>query len=201
VHLLHLEKGFFFTIKALITKPGVYVKGYLTENRSRLIKPVIFIVVTSLIYSVCSHLFHIKDEYITYINAKKNVTSEIFAWVQEHYGYGNIILGVFIALWIKLFFRKHPYNIFEILVLLCFIMGIGMLIFTISVVIQGITHYNSFQYASLLSFLYTTWAIAQFFETRKFITYFKAFSAYLLGMLTFVLAVVLTGLITELIIR
>jgi len=53
-HLLHFERGILFTIKELITNPGQNVRNYLAENRSRLFKPVFFIIVTSLIYTLCN---------------------------------------------------------------------------------------------------------------------------------------------------
>lgn len=119
-HVLHFERGILYTIKELILNPGQNVRNYLTENRSRLVKPIIFIIVTSLIYSLCSSLFHFEDGYVNYSDNKASAVSVIFNWVQGHYGYGNIIMGIFIAVWIKLFFRKYKFNIFEILILLCF---------------------------------------------------------------------------------
>jgi hypothetical protein len=199
-HVLHFERGILYTIKELITNPGQNVRSYLTENRNRLVKPVIFIIVTSLVYSICVNFFHFEDGYVNYLDNNKSTTSSIFKWVQGHYGYANIILGVFIAVWIKLFFRKHKSNIFEILILLCFVMGMGMLIYSISGIIQGLTHINLMQFAGMVGFVYTTWAIGQFYE-NKIINYVKAFFAYILGMLTFTLTVIIIGTLTDLIIR
>ena len=90
VHIFHFERGILYTIKGLITKPGQNIRNYLTENRSRLVKPVIFIIVTSFIYSFCAILFHFEDSYINYSDNKKSAASVIFKWVQGHYGYANI---------------------------------------------------------------------------------------------------------------
>jgi hypothetical protein len=95
-----------YTIRELIANPGQNIKNYLTENRSRLVKPIIFIIVTSLIYSFCNHFFHFEDGYVNYLDNKNTATTEIFKWVQGHYGYANLIMGVFIALWTKLFLRN-----------------------------------------------------------------------------------------------
>ncbi len=198
-HVLHFERGILYTIRELITNPGINVRNYLTENRNRLVRPIIFIIVTSLIYSVCSSVFHFEDGYVNYLDDKKSTTSAIFAWIQGHYGYANIIMGVFIAFWIQLFFRKYSFNIFEILILLCFVMGMGMLIFSIFGIIQGLTNIKLMQFAGIVGFIYTTWAIGQFFENRKLLNYIKAFFAYLLGMLTFSLTAILIGTIADLI--
>ncbi|WP_028668854.1 DUF3667 domain-containing protein [Runella zeae] len=51
-HVLHFERGILFTIRELIINPGQNIQNYLSENRSRLVKPIIFIIITSLIYSI-----------------------------------------------------------------------------------------------------------------------------------------------------
>lgn len=200
-HVLHLERGILYTIKELFIRPGKNVRDYLTENRSRLVKPIIFIIVASLIYSLCNSFFHFEDGYMNYSDSKLTTTTKIFIWIQGHYGYANIIMGIFIALWIKLFFRKGTYNFFEILILLCFVMGIGMLIFSLFGIAQGLLHINLMQIAGIAGFIYTTWAIGQFYGKAKVLNYVKSFFAYLLGMITFVLAAILIGNAIDLIFK
>jgi hypothetical protein len=74
-----------------------------------------------LIYTVLTHLFHVEDGYVKYQESKDaalSTISNIVKWVQGHYGYANIMMGIFIALWLKLFFRKYDYNFYEILIML-----------------------------------------------------------------------------------
>ena len=200
-HIFHFERGILYTIKELVTNPGQNIRNYLSENRSRLVKPIIFIIVTSLIYTLCNQFFHFEDGYVKYLDNKKSTTTEIFKWIQGHYGYSNIIMGVFIALWTKLFFKKHKFNFFEILILLCFVMGMGMLIYSVFGIIQSLTHISMMQIASVVGFVYTTWAVGHFFGKDKISNYVKAFFAYILGMLTFTAAAILLGTLIDLIIK
>jgi len=200
-HVLHFERGIFYTIKELITNPGQNIRNYLTENRSRLVKPIIFIIVSSLIYSISNHFFHFQDGYINYLDSQKTSTSTISKWVQMNLGYSNIMMGIFIALWTKLFFRKRDYNIFEILILLCFVMGIGMLIYAIFGLVYGLTHLNIMQFAGIAAFMYATWAIGQFYDKGKASSYVKAFLAYIFGMMTFSLVILLVGTLIDLVIK
>lgn len=201
VHVLHFEKGILYTVRELLIRPGDNVKHFITDNRSRLVKPIIFIIITSLIYTIINHSFHIEDGYVKYNETTPSTTSLIFQWIQDHYGYANIIMGIFIALWIKVFFRKYYFNFFEILILLCFVMGMGMLIYSVFAIMQGLTHFNLMQIAGVVGFIYLTWAIGQFFDKNKAISYVKAFFAYILGMLTFSLTAILLGTIIDLIIQ
>lgn len=196
-HILHFERGILYTIRELVTNPGQNIRNYLSENRSRLVKPIIFIIITSLIYSLITNFFHIEDEYVKFEGGELQTPVKIFKWIQGHYGYANIIMGIFITLWIKLFFRKYHYNIFEILILLCFIMGVAMLIFSIFSLLQGLTKINLMNIGGIVGIGYCSWAIGHFFGKDKILNYFKAFFAYILGMATFAFTAIFLGILID----
>ena len=162
--VLNFERGILFTVWELLIRPGENIRDFLSENRRRLVKPIIFIIATSLIFSFINQYFNIEEGYVNYDETKQSTIGIIFKWVENNYGYANIIMGIFIALWTKLFFRKYAYNFFECLILLCFVMGIGMLIYSVFALFQGLTHINIMQIGGLIGFIYSAWAIGQFFE-------------------------------------
>jgi hypothetical protein len=192
-HVLHFEKGILLTIKELLIRPGQNVREFITADRSKLVKPILFIIITSLIFTLINHFFHIEEGYINFNGPKNSATISISNWIQSHYGYANIIMGVFIAAWLKLFFRKYDYNFFEILILLCFIMGVGMLIFSVFALFEGLTKLNVMKISGAISILYSTWAIGQFFDKKKATNYLKALVSYVLGMITFSISALLLG--------
>ncbi|MCU0467871.1 MAG: DUF3667 domain-containing protein [Arcicella sp.] len=199
-HVLHFERGFLYTIRELITNPGQNIRKYLLENRSRLVKPVIFIIISSLIYTALNHLFHIEDGFVIYneTNAENpSAIGNIVKWVKEHYGYANIMMGIFIALWLKLFFRKSDFNFYEILIMLCFVQGMTFLIFSFFVIMHGITHFNIMKIAGPIGIVYCVWAIGQFYDKKKPASYIKGLFAYILGMVTFWIFPTLIGTIID----
>jgi hypothetical protein len=200
-HVLHFEKGILLTIKELLVRPGQSVRDFLSVNRSRLVKPIIFIIITSLIYTLINHFFHIEEGYISFTGTKESAIPGIFDWIQNHYGYSNIIMGVFIAFWLKLFFRKYNYNFFEILILLCFAMGMVMLIFSIFALLTGLTKLSLMEYGGFVGIVYCTWAIGQFFDKDKKSNYLKAFFAYMLGMISFSMLAILIGMLIDFFIK
>ncbi len=153
-----------------------------------------------MIYTILNHLFHIEDSYVKYHENGEtpNMVGSMVIWIKEHYGYSNIMMGVFIALWLKLFFRKYDFNFYEILIMLCFVMGMGMIIFSIFVVIQGVTHLNFMSIASVIGVVYCVWAIGQFYDKKKPLSYIKSLFAYILGMNTFWILPVIIGTIIDL---
>ncbi|VAW10324.1 hypothetical protein MNBD_BACTEROID03-1590 [hydrothermal vent metagenome] len=196
--VLNFEKGILFTIKELVTNPGQSIHKFIIEDRNRLVKPIIFLIVTSLIYTIVNQIFHIEDGYIAVESDKKTTTLLIFNWIQNNYGYANIIMSLFIAIWIKIFFRKNEYNFFEILILLCFVMGVGMLIFSIFGIIEGLTRLKIMQISGVIGIVYCSWAIGQFFGKKKKTNYLKAFFFYLLGMISFTFLAIFIGTIIDL---
>ncbi|WP_246228592.1 DUF3667 domain-containing protein [Paraflavitalea devenefica] len=197
-HVLHFEKGILYTIKALLLQPGQNIRTFLTENRSRLVKPILFIVVTSLLYTSITHFFHIERQYAASGRLAHSATMAIMSWIESNYGYANIIMGVFIGLWLKLLCRKSGYNFFEILIMLCFVMGIGMLLFAVFALIEGVTRVDLLKVAGTVTFIYCLWAIGQFFDGKKGASYLFAFIAYLLGMVSFTMTAILTGFLIDL---
>ncbi|RDC55440.1 DUF3667 domain-containing protein [Pedobacter chinensis] len=199
-HVLHFDKGILYTIRELLIRPGSNIRRFILEDRSRLVKPVIFIIVTSLIYTIVSHFFHI-DSIVTYDLPHQSTSGKIYKWTEDHLGYSNMIMGAFIALWIKLFFRKNKYNYFEIIILLCFVMGMGMLIFTLFAILEGVTHFDFKKISAIVSIGYCVWGIGQFFDSKKFMSYVKAFFSYIIGMTTYSVLALAIGSLIDLIFR
>ena len=154
----------------------------------------IFIIITSLIYTLTSHFFHIEEELINFKVSEKSAIGSILKWMQGNYGYTSILTGIFIAIWLKVFFKKYEYNFYEILIMLCFVQGISMLIFAVFALLEGISHFKLLSFAGLLVVVYMTWAIGSFFEARRFENYAKAFIAFFLGTITFYAIIFVIGI-------
>ena len=197
--VLNFDRGILYTIRELLLRPGKNIQTFVLEDRNRLVKPIIFIIITSLIYTLAQQFLHFEDGYVNAGGFEESATTNIFGWIQKNYGYANIIMAIFIAGWIKVFFRKYEYNFFEILILLCFLMGIGMLIYTVFGLIESITKIQILQIGGMVALVYTSWAIGRFFDKNKKANYLKGFLSYLLGMITFFLAAIILGMGIDLI--
>jgi hypothetical protein len=193
------NKGMIYTIKKVFVSPGESVRRFIVEDRHRFVKPITFLFITSLIYTFVNYLFNIGSEDYHQQSAivEGSTAHLIFDWMLIKYpGYSSIITGLFMAFWVKIFFRKAGYNFFEIFILLCFLTGVTTLYMSIVAIVQGITHWNLLQIAGYTGIVYLVWAIGQFFDKKKVKSYVKAFLSYILG--TLVLGI-LIGIIGELI--
>ena len=200
--VLNFQKGFFFTIKELLIRPGQNIKTFISEDRNRLVKPIMFILLCSLTYAIFVQIFEFKDEYIDFhieFDDSDSVMSFIFQWISQNYGYSNILMSVFVAIWIKIFYRKYDYNFYEILILLLFVSGMQMLMFSFLGAMESLIKIPILSFGPYIVLIYAIWVIAQFFDKRKMLNYLKAPISYFLGLITFFLVAIGIGLLIDLI--
>lgn len=114
--VLNFDKGIFYTIKELFIRPGKTVREFLIYDRKRLVKPIIFVIFSSLFFIISQQIFGFQTG-----TAPDNIDSvgvkKAFEWVGKNFGIVNIILGFFIGFWIRLFYLKSKFNIYEIFIL------------------------------------------------------------------------------------
>jgi hypothetical protein len=153
------------------------------------VKPVLFLVLCAIIFTVIIHLFHItlnlyglrEDSFKDNENSKA-----IIAWSNSNLGYSQLILGVFISLWIKLIFRKQKYNFYEIVVLLSYVLGQALLILLLFLLVGKIFHFGIIAaIGAIFYMIYIVWGIGQFFGEKKIFNYLGSALAYILGVLTY----------------
>jgi len=192
-NVLNFNKGILFTIRELILRPGKTVRIFLQEDRNRLVKPIVFIIICSLVYSIIQQIFSFEDGYVGYSFEKESAIASIFNWVSKNYGYSNILMGILIAIWIKIFFRKYSFNFYEILILLCFVMGIGMLIFALFGIIDSLIGIEIMDKGYSIGIIFILWSIVDFFDKKKLINYPKVLISYFLGILTFMFVIYIIG--------
>lgn len=197
--VLNFDRGLFYTVKELLIRPGKTVRQFIFEDRNRLVKPILFLIICSLIYTLTHKFFKFNDGYINFNfdDIDNQVIAKIFLWVSKNYGYANILMAVFIALWINVFFKKFDYNYYEIYILLCFIMGVSMLIFTLFGIVESVINYPVLQYGANIGILYVFWGIGRFFDSKRKRNYLKGILSYFLGMFTFILVLVLMGVLID----
>lgn len=198
-HLLHFEKGFHFTAWNLIIKPGKTIRTYLFENRNKFVKPVVYLFFASLIFTLFTSFFHIKYTYLNvgYIEPLKDKVNlkTIDNWLIGHIAYTNIIVGFCIAPWLLLIFRRRKHNIFEMIVLMSYVLATGLLMTLPILALIKMT--SAFTNLTILFIIYQIWAIGQFFGEKKIVNYLKAVLAFFLGLITHVAIFFVIGYVNK----
>ena len=193
------NKGMIYTVKKVLISPGKSVRSFIAEDRFRFVKPITFLFITSLIYTFVHYIFDFGQEVYNLGFEEGTTVYKIYDWLIIRYpGYGNLMVGFFVAFFVKLFFRKVGYNLLEVFILFCFMSGISSLFMSIVTIIQGITQWNILQFAAYVTVIYYVWAIGQFFSLPQFSigkkigNYAKAFLSFMFGstVVTFIIVVI-----------
>ncbi|MDO5655896.1 MAG: DUF3667 domain-containing protein [Flavobacteriaceae bacterium] len=194
--VFNFEKGIFYTFKELLVRPGKTVREFLLYDRKRIVKPIVFVIFSSLLYIVIHNILGFRTG-ATPDNIDNKGVQKIFEWVSENFGIVNIILGFFVGFWTKLFFRKSKFNIYEIFVLVFFVIGFGNLIFTFFGIFESVTGWDVNNFAFFTSLLYSTWAIGNFFNKKGIWNYVKGFLAFIFGVSTGTFMIILVGVLID----
>jgi hypothetical protein len=195
LHLFHVEKGFLYTVKMLLTKPGESIQGFLNTSRNKLMKPVPFLVFTSLIYTIIVSFFPVVVANKIGGGSADSYIDRIFSWFQAHYAYANIATGFFIAFCSGLFYRKYSYNYFEIMTMLCYVLGINMLAMTILAVFYGTLNVIVYRILFIVFvYGYAVWAIGQFFNKGTIKSYLAAAATFIMGYLLYFTTISIIGI-------
>ena len=195
-HLFHLEKGFLYNFKQLILRPATTIRVFIKEDRSKHMKPIGFLIFCAILYTfIYKYYKPISTEPIEKSYFEGSTVETIQHWIDHNFGYTYILKSFFVAGCAYFFFKKYCYNYFEIMTLLCFVSGEGMLIIGMMLPFHKYLSQNVNTILLLsTTILYPTIVIAQFFDRKKPINYVKSLLAYFIGNIAFFALVVAVGL-------
>lgn len=198
--VLSFKKGILYTIKVLLLTPGPSIKEFILTDRKRLVKPVIFLVFSSFIYTILHTVLGFEDGYINYRgDSAESASAAITGWLNSNYGYANILIALFVTIWVKIFFQKHSYNFFELLILLLFVFGMSMMIYSVFGILETVTSLKVMFIGGIIGIMYSSWAIGQFFDGKKVVNYILGVLSYVLGFLSFIACSIGVGLLIDMI--
>lgn len=148
-------------------------------------------------YTIVQQQLHFEDNYYEKVFEEVDAESASVAisnWVRNNYGYANILMGLFIVPWLKVFLRRYNYNFFELMVLWLFVSGISMLFYLVFGVAEALTGWALFFPGGIVAMIYSCWAMGQFYDKSSFGSYIKVLLAYVLGFIFFSLFTTILGL-------
>jgi len=196
VSVLIFEKGILYTLKELFLRPGDTIREFLLYDRNKLVKPIAFLIFCTLALIIIHEIFS-----LTTITEPQNMSDDgisiAFQWLVENFGLVNVFLGILIGLWTRLFFIRSSFNLYEVLVLVFYTTGIGNLVYTFFKIVESITGYESSYLPLLIVMFYSAWAIGNFFNKNKFLSYIKGFLSYFLGLMTGSIITIMIGLLLD----
>jgi len=197
--IFQLNRGFFYTVKELLFRPGHTIREFLLGKRVQHYKPIGFLLLTTTIYVVTYYFLEKETFFYDMIGgmmegaeAKDNpIDSSYLDFLHKYQIYLPLVILPLFSFSTYLAFSKSKYNYFEHLVINIYITGQQMLIY----LLLGFLFYvNNFLIMTplLIGFTYNVWTFNQVFNEKKLLT---KVGLILLSYLIFIVLVTLIGVI------
>ena len=202
--LFQVNRGFFYTLKELFTRPGHSIREYIEGKRIQHFKPISFVLLIGLIYAILVHYFEWKTalhgvldgmgNYEEGKDVESNSFSHVLRWMIANYQYSALLVLPIWALGSYLAYLRKPYNYFEHFILVSFLTGMGILMSTgFRLLASGVPQFeDAITNASVLAYAYYIWAYTQFFHrTNPFLIILQT----LLSFIVFVILIMGIGIL------
>lgn len=176
--IFQVNKGFFFTLKELFTRPGHSIREFITGKRKNHFKPIAFVLTLSTVYFFVSKISDsptIIDDFFSGFNRanedKDVVTnsSQITKWLSDNYAYTTLLLLPIFSLATYISFLGTKKNYLEHIVINSYITGLQAIFYSLFMVI-GVLISNedlTVLIAVVVSLLFNFWTFYQFFTDEK----------------------------------
>lgn len=202
----NVEKGFIYTAKMLLIKPGTVIKDYLNGKTKVYINPLKYFLIIAGINAVILIYFKIFDQNIDrnteLIGANEiaiQLSHKMSEIMKKYLHILSILIIPFISLMSKLFFRKKELNYAEHLIMNLFFSS-ELAIFAFFLNIFYYYFPIIYNYSLLINFIlistYISWGYSQVFEISKIKAFTGALFSNYLGQFLFILTSVLIFLMT-----
>ncbi len=191
-NLINLKKGFLYTVKEVLIRPGKTIRRFISEDRRKLVKPIPFTIFCMLIYTIVMNVMGVEFNESVGVSSGNHSTwfyqpaYQMLNFLTEHLNLLILGSGFFMAWILKGFFKSYGYNFYELLTLSYYVMGVYTLISTFLFAIYWMWKLPYMDSVStIIELSYIGWAVGQFFDMHKKTNYLK-------GLLSFMLSIGLT---------
>ena len=145
--VFHIDKGFFYTLKSLITKPGIALREYLNGHRIKHYRPFAFVIIMS---TICTLFIKGVNYFTNKLYTENNPGRSI------HYGdnifvkYPSLLIFLMIPIlsfitW--LFFKKKNFNYWEHFLINTYLAAYVNVFFLVLSIYQFIKYYFTQTYS------------------------------------------------------
>jgi len=198
--ILQHDKGLFYTIRQLFTRPGHSIREYLEGKRVKHFKPLAYVLVLSTVYAFLNYFFGTESNLLSGMGGfaegfndyggEIETSFSLTQWMIDNYAYGVLLLLPFYSLASYLAFKKSGYNYYEHIVVNSFILGQQTMVQILFVpLIKVLPEGNLANSVEALKFFLITslvfWTYFQFFHRKR------SLSKLLLILLSYIIMLVI----------
>lgn len=172
--IFQINRGFLFTLKELVIRPGASIREFLSGKRKRHYKPVAFLLITSTLYVLITYLTDrntiMEDLVFGFRNGAKGEAQAseqaVLDWISKYQAYVTLLILPLYSLASYSAFSKSKYNYFEHLVINIYIMAFQIVIY----LILGFIFFKEnilLITPIVIGMAYNMWTYNQLFDDKK----------------------------------
>ena len=172
--VFQINRGFFYTLKELFSRPGDRIKEYLGGRRKKYFKPISYVLLLSTIYFLITQITGQNtwmDDLISGFSigaqesGKGTEVPPALIWFSKNFAYTTLLLLPVFSLASYLSFRDLGRNYLEHFVVNSYITGQQAVFYSLFAIMKVFTDSRTIEMLSvLIAFLFTLWVFWQFFE-------------------------------------
>ncbi len=170
--IFQVDRGFLFTVKEMLTRPGHSIRAFIEGKRKNHFKPLSFLLVAVTLYIISNKFFGngtFVNDFVEGFKAGGELANgsgeeKAITWIKENQA--NFILFTMLVFSTAsyLAFFKARYNLIEHLVLNLYITGFQFIIYTVFSFVVFDPNSPFILIPLLLGFIYNIWTYTQFFH-------------------------------------
>lgn len=176
--VFQVNRGLFYTIKKLFTKPGHTIREFLEGKRKEHFKPIAFVLTLSTVYFIVSQISDhptLIDDFISGISnggeerGLSTNSSPILKWLSDNYAYTALLLLPIFSFASYLSFLGSGQNYLEHIVINSYITGQQAIFYSFCMVIGVLIKNEDIMVlvAVITSVIFTFWAFSQLYSNSK----------------------------------
>lgn len=204
--IFHINKGFFYTLRELCTRPGKSIREFLHGKRKNHFKPIAYVLTLSTLYFLITQVTNqntwAEDIMTGWMNGATEQNAgagipKIATWFAKNYAYTALMLLPLFSLASYLSFFKFGKNYFEHFVINSYITGQQAILYALFAIVETVAKSDAVEAFSLLGVIpYTFWVFWQFFsEGNRTMNILRSIMTYILYLIfSLGLLLVLMGL-------
>ncbi len=175
--IFQINRGFFYTFKALLTRPGHSIKEYLTGRRKKYYKPITYVLALSTIYFLTTQITGQNTwmgDLVTGFSNRAIETGKgaaippVLTWFSKNFAYTTLLLLPVFSLASYLAFRGLGRNYLEHFVINSYTTGQQAIFYALFALINTVVDSKIIEsFPIVVAVAYAFWVFWQFFEKEN----------------------------------
>lgn len=189
--IFQVDRGFFYTLKALFERPGASIKEYLNGKRKKHFKPIAYVLTLSTFYFLISQMTGqntwMEDLISGFSSGASNTGNEadippVLNWFSKNFAYTTLLLLPVFSLASYISFSGLGRNYLEHIVINSYVTGQQAIFYSLFGILKTFINIEIFELLPVLTaFSYTIWVFWRFFkEGNRIINILRSILTYIL---------------------